>query len=245
VDPEPPGFTWYSEAERSAARAELAKLLIPPLERPFDLPYDDRIPPFTLDERLMRPILERGLAPAAVTMMFERAGCGFENYVVGWVQQIQGRFRPDLGGLFPRYWELATERGFERFLGAGDEGGPRAACWQIGWTISRRGLRGLVPGLAAHLSDADRTNRVAAAFLIADAADYVTEPRAPFFGGGFGPDRRTYEALPGLGELVPWDEYVCPRGDYRWPVLGRDDAPAECPTHHLRLVFVHAGSIDG
>jgi hypothetical protein len=206
---------------------------------------------------VMAPVLERGLAPAAVTMLFEWAagsegwnpGLGLSNMVVPWVQEIQGRFRPDLDGLFAEYWRQAVERGLgNQFLGAGDESGPRTFCWQIGWTVSRGGLRELVPGLAAHLTGEDPTERMAAAFLIADAADYVMQPYAPMFGGGFGPERLTYESLPGLGEPVPFDQYVCPRGDFRWPILGVDDPippPQECPVHHLPLVFQRAGSSTG
>jgi hypothetical protein len=196
----------------------------------------------------MAPVLERGLAPAAITVLFERAGGNIllANDIVGWVHGIQGQFRPDLDGLFAQYWRQAVERGLgDHFLGAGDESGPRTVCWEIGWTVSRGGLRGLVPGLAAHLSGKDRTERIAAAFLIADAADYSMQPSAPLFGGGFGPERLVYEPLLGLGEPVPFDQWVCPLGDFRWPILGIDDPiapPHECPVHHLPLVFQRAGS---
>jgi hypothetical protein len=199
----------------------------------------------------MAPLLERGLAAAAVTLLFERAGTGnvfLGNDITAWVQGVQGRFRPDLEGLFTRYWRLAVERGFgdgERFMEASDESGPRQVCWQIGWTVSRCGLQGLVPGLAAHLAGEDPTERTAAAFLIGNAADYILWSSAPLFGGGGPPERRAFEPLLGPSEPIPFDECVCPRGDSRWPILGKDDPtppPKECDRHHLPLVFRPAGS---
>jgi hypothetical protein len=259
ADGEPPGFSTYSASELSKARAEQARLL-QPFESDPGWRVDDDEPLWRLNERVMAPVLERDLAPAAVTVLCERAvnqqmvdywwpG----NKIVAWVQEVQGRFRPDLDGLFAQYWRLAVERGLgNQFLGAGDESGPRTLCWQIGWTVSRGGLRGLVPGLAAHLAGEDRTERIAAAFLIADAADYILQPHAPLFGGGFGPERPASAPLPGGyaqllgdGEPVSFDQYICPQGDYRWPVLGVDDPvppPQECPVHHIPLVFQRAGS---
>jgi hypothetical protein len=249
---EPPGFTTYSASDLSKVRGELASLLLPlekySSEDQFELfPIS---PHWTLNERAMAPVLKQGLAPAAVTLLFERAADQrlywmLSNHITGWVQEIQGRFQPDLDGLFTTYWRLAVERGFSYFLGADDESGPRTSSWQIGWTASRGGLRGLVPGLSAHLRGEDRTERIAAAFMIADAADYVVQPNAPLFGGGFGPDRQVYEPLAGYGEPVPFDQYICPRGDYQWVILGVDDPvvpPQECPAHHLRLVFQRAGT---
>jgi hypothetical protein len=257
ADGEPPGFTTYSTSERSKVRAELATFLLPLEQDPWWKLEDDE-PRWRLNERVMAPVLERGLAPAAVTVLFERAGSQqmtpwqLGNKIVGWVQKVQGRLRPDLDGLFAQYWRLAVQRGLgNQFLGALDENGPRTLCWQIGWTVSRGGLRGLAPGLVAHLSGEDRTERIAAAFLIADAADYILRPSAPIFGGGGGPERRTYEGLLayegllGPGEPVAFDQYVCPWGDYRWPILGVDDPGPplqECPYHHFPLVFQRAGS---
>ena len=57
--------------------------------------------------------------------------------------------------------------------------------------VSRGGLRGLVPGLAAHLIAKNPAERMAAAYLIADAADYVLKPlTALTFGGRVRPERR-------------------------------------------------------
>lgn len=239
-----PGFTTYSASALAGVRAELARIL-PSFEqdpRDFEL-----LPMWTINERIMAPVLEHGLAPAAVTVLFEKASDHklywiLGNHIVGWVQEIQGRFRPDLDGLFVTYWRLSVK---QDFIWTDSENRFRALCWQIGWTASRGGLHGLVPGLVAHLSSADRSKRVAAAFMISDVADYILQPDAPLFGGGFAPDRQAYEPLPGYGELVPFDQYICPRGDYRWPILGIDDPvvpPQECPVHHLRLVFQRAGT---
>lgn len=248
ADGDPPGFTAYPASELSNVRAELDRLGLP-VDHVWERGDDDRI--WGLDERIMAPLLERSLAPAAVTVLFERAGSRnvfLGNDILAWVQSVQGRFRPDLEGLFNRYWQLAVERGFDGrspFMGANDEDGPRQLCWQIGWTVSRGGLHGLVPGLATHLTGADPTERVAASFLIGDAADYVLWPSAPLFGGGGGPERAIYTPLPGYEEPVPFDQYVCPEGDYRWSRLGVSDLkppPKECPVHHIPLVLQRAGT---
>jgi TIR domain len=143
---------------------------------------------------------DRTFAPAAVTLLFDNAGGQLSllgNDIVKWVQLMQGQFRPDLEGLFNVYrrraeevfaqysWELENGRTAQTsFVELDVEGGPRSLCYQIGWTVSRGGLRGLVTGLAAHLTSQDRFERMAAAYLIADAANYVIQPYGPQFGGG-------------------------------------------------------------
>jgi hypothetical protein len=199
-DEDPPGFTTYSAVEMSEARGALRRL-----------GPDDDMPIWALDDNslgwdpdapVMGQVLDQDLAPAAVTMLLERAAGSshgvylLANRVVGWLQHVQTQFRPDLDGLFAVYWRLAEEASNtwgedpDTWLSSVADSGPRTLCWQIGWTVSRGGLRGLASGLAAHLSAADRTERMAAAFLIADAADYVLQPYAPIFGGGSGPERR-------------------------------------------------------
>jgi hypothetical protein len=195
----PPGFTWYSASERASSMAQLA-VLSAPLDQLQALAY-----PFTLNAQLMAPVLERDLVPIAVTALFARArneGFFWGNNIVGWVEEIQGQFRPDVEGLFREYWRTALaecERSandqcpgawFLWFPDFEDWSGYRSLGWQIGWTVSRGGLHGLVPALASHLRAADTTERIAAALLIADAADYVLRPDAPIFGGGEGPQRR-------------------------------------------------------
>jgi hypothetical protein len=236
---EPPGFTTYSASEMSKVRAELARLLLPFKEHLWGCEYRESPPFRTLNERAMAPVLEQGLAPAAVTLLFEQAADQgtywmLSNHITGWVQEIQGRFQPDLDGLFTTYWRLAVEKGgFSYFLAEGTESGPRTSCYHIGWTVSRGGLRGLVPGLAGHLSGGDWTERIAAAFMIADAADYVSQPNAPLFGGGSAPDRQVYEPLPGYEEPVPSDQSR-PRGkaerpDQRFFLADLEDHPKGQP----------------
>ncbi|WP_327634533.1 hypothetical protein OHB24_31735 [Kribbella sp. NBC_00482] len=146
--------------------------------------------------------------PVIVSRLMERASVAWDGYhsilesntIVTLVGMAQGRFRPDVAGLFDTYrevmtrsWQFERSAGFDeasvRFGRADDEGGPRSFCLQIGWIVSRGGLPGLVPALAEHLRAADPADRIAAAYLIADAAAYVTEAIAPQFGGGSGPDR--------------------------------------------------------
>jgi hypothetical protein len=66
----------------------------------------------------------------------------------------------------------------------------RWLCWQVGWVASRGGLLALVRGLSPHLTSGRDEERMAAAYLIADAADYRQRGDAPHFGGGFAPDRQ-------------------------------------------------------
>jgi hypothetical protein len=156
---------------------------------------------------MVRSVVSR---PAIVSRLMERASVsgtryrsiGESNNVVVLVGLAQGRFRPEVAGLFETYREVMT-RSWRDERAAGydeasisfglldDEGGPRSFCLQIGWIVSRGGLPGLVPALAAHLQSADPRTRIAATYLIADAAAYVTEAIPPQFGGGSGPDRAT------------------------------------------------------
>jgi hypothetical protein len=61
--------------------------------------------------------------------------------------------------------------------------------WQIAWTVSRGGLKGLIPALMSHLTAQDETRQIAAFALIADAADYTLQRSAAVFGGGIRPPR--------------------------------------------------------
>jgi TIR domain len=207
----PLGFTWYSASERASARAELATIAAQlehaPLQDLADYGSGSSRYRFGLKAEVMAPVLERDLAPAAVTALFERArteGPGFldSNSIAGWVESIQGQFRPDIEGLFSTYLHTALAE-CERWPDDRRPGawflwfpdfeswwGYRSMCWQIGWTVSRGGLRDLVPALTARLHAADDTERIAAALLIADAADYVLMSEAPIFGGGYGPEHR-------------------------------------------------------
>jgi hypothetical protein len=166
-----PGFTRYHESA-SDLDAHLAAL-----ERPA-----------AFGSEPASPVLAEEVAPAAVTRWFAWAVGEFPTFnlgndIVGWVSAYDGVFRPDLDGLFTQYrraalaecaaWEGNRRPGtwflrnpdFERWRGY------RSLCWQIGWTVSRGGLRGLVPGLAHQLTAEDEIQRTIAALLIADAAD--------------------------------------------------------------------------
>ena len=130
------------------------------------------------------------------------ADIGLGNDIVGWVGAYDGVFRPDLDGLFAQYrraalaecaaWEADRRPGTWFLMDPDFESwrGYRILCWQIGWTVSRGGVRGLVPGLERRLAAEDETERTIAALLIADAADYVLTFEPPLFGGGSGPPAR-------------------------------------------------------
>jgi hypothetical protein len=128
------------------------------------------------------------------------------------VHPLQGSFCPDVTGLSSLYQLVAKElfreyrsdsdrsyfrderygRGPEslfRFAEREALGGPRAFCYQIGWTVSRGGVHGLVPRLATRLTSPDREDRMAAAYLIADTAGYFAYPDPPRFGGSDAPHR--------------------------------------------------------
>ncbi|HJZ71646.1 MAG TPA: hypothetical protein VKE51_07880 [Vicinamibacterales bacterium] len=153
------------------------------------------------------PVLDDELAPAAVTRWFEWAvgdvaDIGLANEIVGWIGECQGSFHPDLEGLFVQYrraalaecaaWSDGRRPGgwFLRDPDFESWRGYRVLCWQIGWTVSRGGLRGLATGLVHWLAADDETDRVVAALLIADAADFVLQAHPAMFGGGRGPAPR-------------------------------------------------------
>jgi hypothetical protein len=181
-------------------------------------------------EEIIVSLVDAGLigpAAATVTALFERKfedggifAWGIGNEIVRNVAAVQGRLRPDLEGLFTLYRRAAAE-----FLRAGCdvaaffdenwEDALRGTCWQLAWIVSRGGLRGLVPSLAGHLASADQEERVTAALLIADAADYVLQPVAPEFGGGIGPGRG------------PTREVLLDDSPYRLPQRSTLDAPRE------------------
>jgi esterase/lipase superfamily enzyme len=194
-----PGFAAYSAPMMRRARAELAKLGLPLESMPIE-GLKDKTDWWSLDARIMAPVLEHDLASAAVTLLFRRAIAGHEwglsNIVVGWLQRNQGQFKPDLAGLFTLYRRQAailcadfgSGEGVSHWFFQDLESWVRWHCYQIAWTVSRGGLRGLVPALAARLTSKYPMERMTAAFLVADVADYITQSRAPLFGGGYGPD---------------------------------------------------------
>lgn len=189
---EPPGFA--VGVDLAPARSALAHVPLWPPGGADDVTY----PYFVLGREARRALGVFG--PAAVTVLFERAVSSRDtilgNDTTVWVSEMQGAFQPDLEGLFHVYHQQALQfwrpggPWFPNFFDSGIEVFERWICWQIGWTVSRGGLRGLVPVLAPHLGSDDMEERLAAACLIADAADYSIEAVPPTFGGGFGPERR-------------------------------------------------------
>jgi hypothetical protein len=243
---EPPGFAVYSAPRMAAARAALSRLdLWRVLPEPFSSLYHGE-----QSDESTRLQVHPELVPAAVSVLFQEAlatgrGIGaWCNEIVEWVETMQGVFRPHLEGLFATYARQAASF-FARtpdpvgFALWDDEGGPRSFCYQIGWTVSRGGLRGLVPGLAAHLASANREERMAAAYLIADAAAYVLRWDAPVFGGGSGPGRG-----PTPDMLI--DDSQVGRGVSREGVEAEElsveppQSPSAPPRRFLNVCFVRA-----
>jgi esterase/lipase superfamily enzyme len=205
-------FITPSPAARRRASREVSKLYVESSGTVVRDEPDDWYS-LTLSERVMTPALEGGLAPAVITALFRRAAragdINLGNHIVGWVQRHQANFRPDLEGLFREYWRLSvrevaqyssSDDAIVGFLAWNDGLLYRWLCWQIAWTASRGGLRGLASGLAAHFQSSKPTERRAAALLIADAADYIAQPNGPMFGGGSGPPYRV--ATQGVVEEV-------------------------------------------
>ena len=200
ADVEPPGFVNYSAAEmKDGQRVVFGLGLTVDADGGASASSTGR-----LRGEAVESVHGLGLAPIAVTALFEGAARDRDtllgNDLVQWVERIQGRFRPNLEGLFAVYqgqavavWHAWTAAGrphvIPAFFDPGIEEFGRWLCWQVAWTVSRGGLRGLVPGLARHLSSDVVEERLAAACLVADVADYVVAPEAPSFGGGFGPER--------------------------------------------------------
>ena len=113
-----------------------------------------------------------GLAPAVITALFRRAARAWDinlgTHIVGWVQRHQANFRPDLGGC-REYWRLSvrevaryssSDDGTVGFVAGWDEYDSlyRWLGWQIAWTASRGGSRGLATGLAAHFQSSKPTS---------------------------------------------------------------------------------------
>ena len=231
-------FVTPPPSARRRARHEVPRLLVETPWGGWDIVRDDPDDWYshsrTLSQRVMGPTLESGLAPAIITALFRRAARArfgdpnLGNSIVGWVQVHQAEFHPDLDGLFREYWRLSVRKFTQfstpldaddmtvNFLSWDDESFDRNLCWQIAWTVSRGGLRGLAAGLAVHFRSPRPTERRAAALLIADAADYLAQPNGPMFGGGFGPPRRV--VMQGLVNEV---DRGGPGGDPAGTGLGR------------------------
>lgn len=135
------------------------------------------------------PWLEEAVAPFAVTHWFEHAvteedvNAGAD--IVAWVHAYGERFRPELDGLFAQY-RHAAEPGPCNATKPGRGSDPhRVLAWQIAWTVSRGGLRRLVPGLAPALASADESEQRAAAWLITAVVENAVEREPPTFGYGY------------------------------------------------------------
>jgi hypothetical protein len=239
----PLGFTMCSSAELAEARLVLQKHGLGG-DTYYRVELTDSAEFTGLNEQIMTRVIDQGLLSAAITVLFEwirnQSGWFIGNNITGWIaRHAQGFFRPDLSGLFNEYRRLAVETlawsdqapsNWSELSGA--EGGPRAVCWQIGWTLSRGGLPGLVPGLAGHLTADDEMEQMVAAWLIADAADYVLQPYAAQFGGGSGPEPLTWnhELLGPISiPLVSWPCHYQERNKVCGAVREFFEEPATMP----------------
>ncbi|MBN2092237.1 toll/interleukin-1 receptor domain-containing protein [candidate division KSB1 bacterium] len=154
--------------------------------------------------------------PVLITLLFELAAKD-DNYDVFLINNLLGHlerienFRPDLNGLFEEYLRCVkgwiTERSSYYGVPNGrwfqlyrdDEDSYSWRSWQIAWTVSRGGLKGLISALTIHLTADDETRQMAALALIADSADYIWQRSAAIFGGGIRPPRL---APPNLIEIA-------------------------------------------
>jgi hypothetical protein len=160
-----PGFTRLTDSEAAQARARALALGL--------LDADGH-----LSIRGTATARSEGLEGVAAALAFEQCpgrtmAFALGNDIVRWIASFQREFKPDAIGLVHAYALCA--------------GGGRDVLWQIGWAASRGGLRGLMAQLASPLASADPSERVAAAHLLADAADYAAQGAEPLFGGGEGP----------------------------------------------------------
>jgi HEAT repeat protein len=123
------------------------------------------------------------LVSLAISELFlrqgEDAGEGATNTVAALVDGLGDAYVPDLDGLLTAHRSIRHR-------------GVRA---QIAWAASRRGIPFLLAGLTPNLS----TDPLAAAHLIAEAADEVTVEEPPYFFAGGGPET---PLSPKPGELL-------------------------------------------
>ena len=140
--------------------------------------------------------------PVLITLIFEWAakegyyGVGVTNNLLRYLEGIEN-FRPDLNGLFEEYLRCIMDRRSRYAVPPDrwylwerdDENGDNWRSWQIAWTVSRGGIKGLISALATHLAAHNETRQLAALALIADSADYTLQRGAAVFGGGIHPPR--------------------------------------------------------
>ena len=190
-----PGFVLYSQSELRTRRSQFeaqASLVAKKLSGWHEWYNNDK--PLGID--IEDPVL--------VTLLFERAhedggffvDISLTNNLLSFLEKFE-YFRPDLNGLFQEYHRCVEKWSSSRgapldswlLLGRDDEDPYSWHSWQIAWTVSRGGLKGLVSALENHLTANDYTRQVAALGLIADSADYTLQRPAACFGGGIRPPR--------------------------------------------------------
>ncbi|TVL98064.1 MAG: hypothetical protein CV087_21690 [Candidatus Brocadia sp. WS118] len=189
-----PGFVLFSESELKTQKSLLLPEISKTASKLLNWWSNERSPDIAIDN------------PVLITLLFEFAAK--DNYyevlmINNLLKQLARleNFRPDLNGLFEEYHQCVTDwiretssyygkqsaRWFQLYRD--DEHSISWRSWQIAWTISRGGLRGLISALAIYLTGKDETRQIAALALISDSADYALQKRAAEFGGGIRPPR--------------------------------------------------------
>lgn len=189
-----PGFVLFTESELLIQKSHL----LPEISETAP-----KLPNWLSNEGLLDIAIEN---PVLTTLLFEFAAkddyynVGLTNNLLEQLARLEN-FRPDLNGLFKEYHRCVNDwiRDESSYYGEqnarwfqvyrDDEKKYGWNSWQIAWTVSRGGLKGLISALAIHLTDKDETRQIAALALISDSADYTLQRRPAMFGGGIRPFR--------------------------------------------------------
>jgi hypothetical protein len=187
-----PGFVLFSESELLTRKSKLQSKVSETVSKLSNWWNNESLPDIAIED------------PVLITLLFEFAAkegsyeVGLINTLLQYLQKFED-FRPDLNGLFEEYLQCVMH--WSSFYGKplgpwfllerDDEDGYSWRSWQIAWTVSRGGLKGLIPALEIHLTANDETRQIAALGLIADSADYTPQRHAyaALFGGGIRPPR--------------------------------------------------------
>ncbi len=189
-----PGFVLFSESELLAQKSQIESQVPIVASKLSNWWIDESPQDFAIED------------PVLVTLLFELAtkedhyDVRLINNLIKNLERIEN-FKPDLRGLFEEYLRCVNAWIRDRSSNYGepngrwfqlyrDDGDPYSwRSWQIAWTVSRGGLKGLISSLTIHLTANDEVHQIAALALIADSADYSLQRSAAIFGGGVRPFR--------------------------------------------------------
>ena len=189
------GFVLFSESELLAQKSQLESQVPVVASKLLDWKFYDSTHDFVIAD------------PVLISLLFELSAkddyydVQLINNLLKSLERIEN-FKPDLRGLFEEYLRCVNgwirdrssnygERNARWFQMYRDDEDPYSwRSWQIAWTVSRGGLKGLISSLTIPLTaHDDEAHQIAALALIADAADYVLQRSAAVFGGGIRPPR--------------------------------------------------------